>query len=438
MSDLAGLGAMAQAAMGGGGGAQQPKPRRRGGKGLSVADQRMLAAKKAEEQAGKYKALVKKYWELFDYKSADIFGHEPNYTFPGFRSTVGAFSSIFLFFAVFLRVTTTGSDFITSRPVISENRMIFPRDSNNPYTLPKVGLVFKQTGWRPFYDPTYFRFRFRQGASGQASNSSYVDLDDSPCSFVDVHGRIIEDEARCPSEEAHVLGGYFDTHFNFLHVSLLRCHNGTDADGRAQPGPCRTPAEIDELIWSGTVTVLLVQHDLEPSKSQKSLQLKQVKKQFRDGVHATYDMTFTVRQVTIQPRAYFDKFNPDAFQQFVILDRIDTSYTDFRAEKIGRWNKADPAYVPQYAAWYMLLGDEFIDQQRSWFSVFVLMERWGASCVFFYMVFSVIASRWNHWSFLQQVKGLDLRDLTRDQFDQFGRLVDTSFQVPRELCQMSV
>ena len=435
MSDFAGLKAVAQAAgMGAGGSA--PKPRRRGNKGLSAADQRMLAAKKAEEQAGKYAALVKQYWELIDYKSADIFGHEPNYTFPGFRSTVGALSSIFLFLAVFLRVTTTGSDFITSRPVISENRMIFPRDSTDPYTLPKVGLVFKQTGWRPFYDPTYFRFR--QGASGQASNSSYVDLDDSPCSFVDVHGRIIEDEARCPSEEANVLGSYFDTHFNFLHVSLLRCHNGTDADGRAQPGPCRTPAEIDELIWSGTVTVLLVQHDLEPARSTKTQQLKQVKKQFRNGVHASYDMTFTVRKVTIQPRAYFDKFNPDAFQQFVILDRIDTSYTDFRAEKIGRWNKADPSYVPQYAAWYLLLGDEFIDQQRSWFSVFLLMERWGASAVFFYMVFSVIASRWNHWSFGQQVKGLDLRDLTRDQFDQFGRLVDTSFQVPRELSQLAV
>ena len=37
-----------------------------------------------------------------------------------------------------------------------------------------------------------------------------------------------------------------------------------------------------------------------------------------------------------------------------------------------------------------------------------------------------------------KVKGLDLRDLTRDQFDQFGRLVDTSFQVPRELSQMAV
>ena len=28
---------------------------------------------------------------------------------------------------------------------------------------------------------------------------------------------------------------------------------------------------------------------------------------------------------------------------------------------------------------------------------------------------------------------LDLRDLTREQFDQFGRLVDRSFQVPREM-----
>ena len=78
-----------------------------------------------------------------------------------------------------------------------------------------------------------------------------------------------------------------------------------------------------------------------------------------------------------------------------------------------------------------------IDQQRSWFSVFLLMQRWGASAVFFYMVFSVIASRWNHWRFNHQVKGLDLRDLTRDQFDAFGRLVDTSFQVPRELGQMA-
>ena len=39
---------------------------------------------------------------------------------------------------------------------------------------------------------------------------------------------------------------------------------------------------------------------------------------------------------------------------------------------------------------------------------------------------------------MQQIKGLDLRDLSRDQFDHFGRLVDRSFQVPREMQDMDV
>ena len=43
------------------------------------------------------------------------------------------------------------------------------------------------------------------------------------------------------------------------------------------------------------------------------------------------------------------------------------------------WNKPDPAYVPQYAAFYLLLGDEYVDQQRAWYSVFRLVESWGAS-----------------------------------------------------------
>ena len=144
-----------------------------------------------------------------------------------------------------------------------------------------------------------------------------------------------------------------------------------------------------------------------------------------------------VRFVNIQPRAFFDQFDENSKQHFVILDRVDTSYTDYRPIKVGMWNKADPSYVPQYAAFYLLLSDEFIAQERSWYTSFQLMESWGASTIFFYMVFSVIASRWNRWRFAQQVKGLDLRDLARDQFDPLGRLIDTSFQVPRELGEMS-
>lgn len=66
-------------------------------------------------------------------------------------------------------------------------------------------------------------------------------------------------------------------------------------------------------------------------------------------------------------------------------------------------------------------------------SIFELVESWGASICFFYILFSLLATRWNHVHFVQQIKGLDLRDLVRDQFDHFGRLVDRSFQVPREL-----
>ena len=76
--------------------------------------------------------------------------------------------------------------------------------------------------------------------------------------------------------------------------------------------------------------------------------------------------------------------------------------------------------------------------QRKFLSVFELVESWGGSICFFYILFSIVAHRWNTVHFAQQVKGLDLRDLTRDQFDQFGRLADKSFQVPRELQDMHV
>ena len=66
-------------------------------------------------------------------------------------------------------------------------------------------------------------------------------------------------------------------------------------------------------------------------------------------------------------------------------------------------------------------------------SVFSLLEAWGATICFFYGVSSIFASRWNRVHFDRQVKGLDLRDLTREQFDRFGRLVDRSFQVPTEM-----
>ena len=117
-------------------------------------------------------------------------------------------------------------------------------------------------------------------------------------------------------------------------------------------------------------------------------------------------------------------------QEFVLFDHLSSSLTDFRPERVGKWNKADPSYVPQYCAFFLLLADEKIEQTRGSddVSIFSLFSSWGASTFFFYVVFAVLSSRWNHSRFNAQVRGLDLRDLASEQFDAFGRLVDKSFQ----------
>ena len=66
-----------------------------------------------------------------------------------------------------------------------------------------------------------------------ASNSSYEDLADTPCSFVDIYGRIVEDEARCPAGPSTMLGNFFDRRFEFLHIAVRRC--------RLPPTPTPTP-----------------------------------------------------------------------------------------------------------------------------------------------------------------------------------------------------
>ena len=256
------------------------------------------------ELAEARKKRMKRLLTALDIRHADIFGYEPDYTFPGYRSRCGAFTTVLLMFAVLLRVATRGLDFLNPQAIISENRLLFERDMQEAFELPKFGLVFKRTGWKPFYDPTYFTFRFQQGISGRASNSTYQDLGDRPCSFVDAHGRIIEDEARCPDLTGTVLGNFFDDRFRFIHVAIARCHNGTDAMGRSMPGPCRRPDEIDALIYEGTVTLAIAQRDLDIAATQEYQHLITLKKQFKRNWHATYDLYFTVRFVTIQPRAF--------------------------------------------------------------------------------------------------------------------------------------
>ena len=54
-----------------------------------------------------------------------------------------------------------------------------------------------------------------------------------------------------------------------------------------------------------------------------------------------------------------------------------------------------------------------------------------------YVVFGLTSRYWNSWRFNRQVEGIDIRKLDRHQFTQHGRLIDKSFQMPREFQCMS-
>jgi len=56
---------------------------------------------------------------------------------------------------------------------------------------------------------------------------------------------------------------------------------------------------------------------------------------------------------------------------------------------------------------------------------------------FLYLVFGLTARQYNQYHFSRQVRGLDLRKLDKGQFTPFGRLIDKSFQMPREFQGMT-
>ena len=107
-----------------------------------------------------------------DLKWADQFPYVPAYQFYPYRSIRGATGSILLAFIFFLRMVSSTMDFIALPPLVTESRDRFPRDSNDKYDLPRVGVQFRQNGWKPFNDPRYMEIAFDQGVIHKSGNIS--------------------------------------------------------------------------------------------------------------------------------------------------------------------------------------------------------------------------------------------------------------------------
>lgn len=358
--------------------------------------------------------------------SIDQFPYYPSYRYHAYRSCCGALSSVLLVGILLLRVFSSLSDYVGRPPIVTEAREQFPRDSSQQHLLPRIGVQFRQNGWKPFADPRYIRVIFEQGVISMSGNVSYVDLGTKECAFVDKDGRLIADGAVCPlasgSAAGYVQGDFHDTTFGFVRARLARCDNGTDTEGKPLPGMCMMAHEIDRLVYEGVLYMFEQETDMRVDDAAPFLRIRQWRREFMTNVHITTDVFFTVRQVVKEAQYIFDAYMPgfQAGSSFILLHDFQETYTDFEEE------------AAQYAAFYFRLASEMIRQRRSFTSLFSLFESWGAIAAFLYLVFGLTARQYNSYKFSRQVRGLDIRKLDKGQFTPFGRLIDKSFQMPRE------
>jgi len=361
-----------------------------------------------------------------DLKWIDQFPYYPAYRYHPYRSCCGMCSTVLMTCILLLRVTSALVDYVGRPPIVTEAREQFPRDSAAQYALPRVGVQFRQNGWRPFADPRYLQIVFEQGVISMSGNVTYNDLGTKECAFVDRDGRLIADGALCPlasgADAAYMQGDFHDVTFGFVRARLARCDNGTDAEGKPLPGMCMMPHEIDRLVYEGVLYMFEQETDMRVNDNAPFLRIRQWRREFVSAVHISTDVFFTVRQVTKEAQYIFDAYMPgfQAGDSYTLLYEYQETYTDFEEE------------AAQYAAFYFRLASEMVRQRRSYTSLFGLFESWGAIAAFLYMVFGLTARQYNALAFGRQVRGLDLRKLDKGQFTPFGRLIDKSFQMPRE------
>lgn len=231
---------------------------------------------------------------------------------------------------------------------------------------------------------------------------------------------------------------------------------------------CQMPAEIDRLVYEGVLYMFEQESDMRVDDYSPFLRIRQWRREFMSGSHISTDVFFTLRQITQEPQYIFDAYMPgfQAGQSFMILQSSQVPYGTYASHT--HCTPAPPAVCPpnpypgplhshsatvralhqetytnfdeeagQYAGFYFRLASEMVRQRRSYTSLFALFEKWGGTGAFLFIIFGLTARSWNAWHFNRQVRGLDIRKLDKGQFTPFGRLIDKSFQMPREYQCMS-
>lgn len=385
----------------------------------------------------------------------DMFPYNPSYEFQGFRSAFGAFCSILFLFAVLLNIASQIIEFEHSPPMIRET-LLKLSDYTNSRTIPvpQIAIEFRKDGYLPFYDDHYFRIQFLQGFSFRADVPSISDAGIKDCEVADPEGFITFKSLKCPASDMSMQGSDNLEYFRFVKIRIEQCVNWTkwNDDDRyipdrgstvesLAPELCADADEIEDILQKGVFTLYFTESDMRTDR-QKYFTFEWVSKISSTVLsigHVTKTVTVRLKHLTTTERYVLDEKQVDPVFLTVIKTHDAITDTEQVIEPCGGESLCNlDKYPHMYRMAYILrLDNVFLRQIRSSPELFKMFASFGGVTFFFLIVIGGTATLMNKRIFRKQTQGLDLRKLDRSQFDKFGNLVDKSFQMPRELQDMS-
>lgn len=400
---------------------------------------------------------------LGNFTFLDMFPYKPSYEFNGFRSALGAALTVIFLFAVFLNIVNEISDFECSPPIVkvSFNKLL---EFKKPGTIavPRLAIGFRRKGFEPFYDETYFRFNVLQGSSIRGNPPQFSKVGLEECSLTDPDGFVRFSNLRCPTSSLSMQGDDNLEFFRFVRVEVEQCinwtrwtgtqfephrgsttsepapHDNSDPNNNSPPPLCAPQAEIEQVMREGTFTLYFEESDIRTDTEDKKefRWLRKIQRQAPSAFFFTHTSFIQLKLVETKTRYILGDEHEDTY---LSIASEDTSFADITEVILPRELDGMRTNLPHLFRMAFVLRLDAVYQKvvREPLPLYDLFTNFGGVTFFFLVMFGGAAVMFNKHTFKQQTKGLDLRKLDNSQFDKFGNLIDKSFQMPRELQDMT-
>eukprot|EP00298_Acanthocystis_sp_HF-20_P001696 c12118_g1_i1.p1 GENE.c12118_g1_i1~~c12118_g1_i1.p1 ORF type:complete len:410 (+),score=161.45 c12118_g1_i1:72-1301(+) len=372
----------------------------------------------------------------------DLFPYNPHYSFNGFRSLFGASLSILFLFAVFLRVVTQVQTFVSSDPVIT-NKVLGISTFDTLFPLPQIGAKIVIDG-RSYSNPRVLKLYFEQATLQAGTSVRYSSLGSKSCSIADPAGVVEYTSLLCPTVTGYVFGDFSLEQFQYVRVRVEQCVNvttwnattftydvtGSTTGGDGIENSCLSESEVESTLSNAVLLVYVTETELLPDAwTKESQHIYTIQRVLPSSLFISHQIFLAITRVYFTARYVFETYNTKA--GYAAIGREDEMLSDITTT-VGE----DNLFHINRIEVILRLDRVYTQQVRDHISIYTLFESISASFLFFIGAFGSLAWFINRHYFLEQTRGLDIRKMDKDQFDKYGRLVDKSFQMPRELQDM--